>query len=244
MSEETWEGELSIKLSGLEVGLGKIRLVRLEDREDQTVRVCPECLEVPEKIKHEIEYHCPKCNKDYKSWHTLKQAVPIDEKKGIPLPERNTTKTQRAKLSKLDLTKAKALVMKREYGIQALDDEAKKNLQIIGAMCKEFKKVVVFKLVFDKKGKEHLFYITVNDDNSLRARELIPMNRVRDLSMFETFNGEEAISGEELKRLMESIPDVKEEDLVLKSEVEKVKEQINILSQKKELKDLEQILKE
>lgn len=244
MSERTWEGELSITISGLEVSLGKIMLVKLEDKEEPTVRVCPECLEVPEKVKHEVEYHCPKCNKDYPSWHSLKQAIPIDEKRGIPIPERKTIKTQKAKLFKLDLSKSRALVMKSEYGIIALDENSKKNLQMIGAMLKEFKKVAVFKLVFDKKGKEHLFYITVNDDNSLRAREIIPMNRVRDLSMFEQFNSNLIASGEDLRRLMESIPDVKEEDLILKSDAEKIREEMGSLSDKNIVKDLEKVLKE
>jgi len=246
LSEETWEGELAIDIAGLqEVGLGKIKIIRLEENEEKTVRVCPDCFQIPEKIEHQADYFCHHCNKKFKNWFALRQALPISDTKGIPLDKRLTRKTEKAIVSKLDLKKSNLLVLKREYGIIALDDKARRNLQILGTMCKEFKKVVVFKLVFSKGGKEHLFYITVNDDNSLRAREIIPINKVRQLPKeLEVYIEDTKISGEDLKKLMDSIPEINPENLTLETEAEKLKKNLEKISESKELSELEKILSE
>lgn len=231
-SEESWSGELAISLAGLEsVGLGKIHIIKLEEPETKTVRVCPQCGNIPKRNPLPPQYHCETCNKDFNTWHSLDQALPIDKEKGLAIPKRVTEKTLKAELSKIDLTKSMFLVTKHEYGIIALDDKAKRNMQKIGIAIKEFKKAVTFKLVFSKGGAEHLLYICVADDNALRAREIIPMNRVRNLPKdLEVFVEDKTISGAEIKTLMDSIPEVEPKDLVLKTEEDKLQEKIESMT--------------
>jgi len=227
-SDETWSGELSINLAGLQsVGLGKIHLIKLEETEPKTVRVCPQCGNVPKRVPHGAEYHCEACNKDFNTWHSLAQAIPIDREKGLPIPRRETQKVDKAEVSLLDLKKAMGLVTKREYAIVALDEKAKKNMQKLGVMIREFKKAIVFKLVFSKGGDEHLFYITVNDDNSMRAKEIIPINKVKSFPKeIEVFVEDQSISGQEVKQLMDSIPEIQPDQLKLETEYDKLQKQI------------------
>jgi hypothetical protein len=244
-SESTWEGELSINIAGLKsVGLGKIHLVKLEERERYTVRVCPNCGNIPTKTPLPPQYHCDHCNKDFNTWHSLKQALPIDKEKGLPIPERKTVKTTKAEVSCLDLTKARGLVTKNEYAIISLDDEAKKNMQMIGAMIKEFKKAVCFELTFAKGGERHLFYISVEADNTMRAREIIPINKVRAFPKeIQVFVEDAQVSGEQLKRLMESIPEKKVEDLKIDTEADILEKQISEMAKSTDASTLEKILK-
>lgn len=227
MSENTWEGEIAIDIAGLtSVGLGKIRIIKLEEKKPRTVRICPNCGRVPERIKHPIQYKCNDCKLEFQGWFELKQAIPIEEDKGIPLPKRETKKTEKAKVKLLDLRKAN-LVIKNEYAVICLDDVAKENFQKLGAMIKEFKKAIVFELVFHKGGVRHLFYITVAPDNSLRAREIVPINKVRDFPKdIQIFVENAKISGKELKKLMDSIPEIKPEDLTIYTEYDKLCEAI------------------
>ena len=89
-SEETWSGELSINVAGLKsVGLGKIHLIKLQEKDIKTCRVCPDCGSIPERISHGADYHCEKCKKDFNTWHSLKQALPIDKTKDNQILERN-----------------------------------------------------------------------------------------------------------------------------------------------------------
>lgn len=244
-SEDSWEGELSINVAGLKsVGLGKIHLVKLEERDRFTVRVCPDCGSIPEKVPHGADYHCAKCNKDYNTWHSLKQALPIDKEKGLPIPDRKTVKTAKAEVSCLDMTKARGLVSKAEYAIISMDEEAKKNMQMIGAMIKEFKKAVCFELTFSKGGDRHLFYIAVEADNTIRAREIIPINKVRNFPKeIQLFVEDSTISGEQLKRLMESIPEKKVEDMKLESEADVLEKQISEMAKSSDASTLEKVLK-
>jgi hypothetical protein len=245
-NEDSWEGELSVNVAGLSsVGLGKIHLVKLEARERNTVRVCPDCGNIPDKTKLPPQYHCKKCGKDFNTWHSLKQALPIDEEKGLPIPDRKTIKTAKADVRVLDMVKARGLVTKAEYGIISMDEKAKKNMQMIGAMMKEFKKAVCFELTFHKGGEKHLFYISVMEDNSMRAREIIPINDVRNFPKeIEVFVEDQNISGEELKRLMNSIPEIKVEDLKIETEADLLEKQISEMTTNTDASTLEKILKE
>jgi len=245
-NEDTWEGELSINVAGLKsVGLGKIHLVKLEGRDTFTVRVCPDCGNIPSKTPLPPQYHCEKCKKDFNTWHSLKQALPIDKEKGLPIPDRKTIKTAKAEVSCLDMTKARGLVSKNEYAIISMDEEAKKNMQMIGAMIKEFKKAVAFELTFSKGGERHLFYIAVEADNTMRAREIIPVNKVRNFPKeIQLFVEDANISGEQLKRLMESIPNKDINDLVIETEADKLEKQIGELSKSISATELERKLKE
>lgn len=242
MGEESWMGELCIDIAGLqEVSLGKVKLVRLEEKEETTIRVCPNCHTKPKKLETE-SYHCEKCNITFKNWFSLKKAIPIDNEKGLPLPERQTKKTERVKLKKLDLVKVKFLPCKAEYGIIALDDKAKRNLQIIGLALKEFKKAIVFNLIFHKNGKEHIFYITVGDDNKLRAREIIPLNKVKEFPKeMEVYTDNVQASPEDLKKLIDSIPEITEEELKIETEVDKALKTIQKVEDE-QLKKLREIL--
>jgi len=244
-NEDTWEGELSINVAGLSsVGLGKIHLVKLQERERNTVRVCPDCGNIPDKTPLPPQYHCKKCSKDFNTWHSLRQALPIDSEKGLPIPDRKTIKTAKADVRALDMVKAKGLITKTEYGIIALDEKAKKNMQMIGAMIKEFKKAVCFELTFHKGGDRHLFYISVMEDNSMRAREIIPINQVRNFPKeIEVFAEDQTISGEQLKTLMNSIPEIKVEDLKIESEADLLEKQISEMTKNTDASTLEKILK-
>lgn len=245
-NEETWEGELSINVAGLRsVGLGKIHLVKLEERGINTVRVCPDCGSIPSKTPLPPQYHCEKCKKDFNTWHSLKQALPIDKEKGLPIPDRKTVKTAKAEVSCLDMTKARGLVSKNEYAIISMDEEAKKNMQMIGAMIKEFKKAVCFELTFSKGGDRHLFYIAVEADNTMRAREIIPINKVRNFPKeIQLFVEDAQVSGEQLKRLMESIPEKKVEDMKIESEADVLEKQISEMAKETNATILEKVLKE
>jgi hypothetical protein len=243
--ESTWEGELSINVAGLRsVGLGKIHLIKLEERDRFTVRVCPDCGNIPTKTPLPPQYHCEKCKKDYNTWHSLKQALPIDKEKGLPIPDRKTVKTLKAEVSCLDMTKARGLVSKNEYAIISLDEEAKKNMQMIGAMIKEFKKAVCFELTFAKSGERHLFYIAVEPDNTMRAREIIPINKVRNFPKeIQLFVEDAQVSGEQLKRLMESIPEKTIEDMKIESEADVLEKQISEMAKDSNATTLEKVLK-
>lgn len=228
MSEASWIGELSISVMGLDsVGLGKIHLVKLEARKPHTCRVCPSCGKVPKRNKQLPMYHCEKCKIDYKTWHGLKQAIPIDKKSGLIIPDRLTAKVEKASVSLLNLKNARGLVTKHEYGVVALDEKAKKNMQKVGAMLKEFKKAIVFELVFMKDGDKHLFYLAVADDNTLRAREIIPMNKVKQFPKeIEVFVEDSKVSGKDLKQLMDAIPEIKVEDLTIETEYDKLSKRV------------------
>lgn len=239
MSEASWIGELSISVMGLEsVGLGKIHLVKLEARKPHTCRVCPKCGKVPKRNKQPPMYHCEKCKLDYKTWHGLKQAIPIDKKSGLVIPDRQTVKVEKASVSLLNLKNARGLVTKHEYGVVCLDEKARKNMQKVGAMLKEFKKAIVFELVFMQNGDRHLFYLAVADDNTLRAREIIPMNKVKQFpNEIEVFVEDSKVSGKDLKQLMNAIPEIKVEDLTIETEFDKLSKRVE-----KATPDIEKII--
>lgn len=244
MNEDTWSGELAINIAGLSsVGLGKIHLVKLEEVKPKTVRVCPQCGKIPKRLPTSAQYRCEKCKKEFKTWHSLKQAIRIDEENGLPIPNRDTKKIEKASVSLLDLTKARGLVTKTEYAIISLDEKAKSNMQKLGVMIREFKKAVVFELVFQQKGTRHLFYITVNDDNSLRAREIVPINKVKTFPKeIEIFAEDKTISGKEIRQLMDSIPEIKPEELTLETEYDKLQQKIEDLTPA--ITDIEKKMKE
>jgi hypothetical protein len=143
------------------------------------------------------------------------------------------------------MTKARGLVSKNEYAIISLDEEAKKNMQMMGAMIKEFKKAVCFELTFAKGGDRHLFYISVEADNTMRAREIIAVNKVRNFPKeIQLFVEDANISGEQLKRLMEAIPEKKVEDMKIESEADVLEKQISEMAKESNASTLEKVLRE
>jgi len=214
----SWKGELCISVLGFAgVSLGKYELKRLGERKIPTVNVCPKCLVVPDHVKSDIAYKCPKCGSGFKSWNQLRRAVKSGESV-TPLPDRQTTRTQKANLKLLDLNEMRGLVTKAEFAILPAGDQEKANLQKLGNMLRRYKKVALFKLVFRKGAEAHLMYVTVADDGMIMIREIVPLNLLEPLPYGVVFADEE-VDEKEVEELMQGMPKATEEDLNIKDEV-------------------------
>jgi len=232
----SWKGELTISVLGFAgVSLGKFELKKLGERQIKTVNVCPKCQTVPERVKHDVEYRCPKCGAEFKGWYQLQRAYKAGEKL-IPLPPRKTTKTEKASLKLLDLAEVRGLITRSEYAIIPAGEQEKKNLQKLGNMLRKFNKVALFKVCFRKGAEEHLMYVTVADDGMIMVREIIPLNLVEPLPYGVVFCSDE-VDEKEVEELMNAMPKATEEDLCIKDEV------IEALAQAPETEDLAKAIK-
>ncbi len=232
----SWKGELNVSVMGLEgLSLGSFKLEKLGEREIQTIRTCPECHVPVERVRHDANYQCPECEAKFKPGYQLERSIKTGE--GLKaLPTRNTVKIEKADLKLLDLTEVRGLVTKAEYAILPEDEKGEENLQKFGNMLREYGKVAVFKICFRKRGKNHVMYLTVADDNMIMVREIVPLNLVEPLPYGVVFCTSE-VDHKKVEELMNGMPKANKEDL---SAIDNL---IKALAEQPETKDLTKALK-
>lgn len=232
----SWKGELTVSVAGLKgLSLGEFKLEKLEEKQIKTVRTCPDCHVPVERIKHEAQYKCPQCGGKFGSWYQLDRSVKTSE--GLePLPTRDTVKTEKANLKLLDLSEVRGLVTKAEYAILPEDEKGEENLQKLGNMLRKYGKVALFKICFRKRGKNHIMYLTVADDNMIMVREIVPLNLVKPLPYGVVFCSSQ-VNQKEIEELMNAIPKADKEDLSATDNI------IEALAQQPENRDLTKKLK-